>query len=197
MRTESLVINRGTVQVTSQPPLCPATPHHTPTPALNFNSPRISHGIPRGPPQHPHREPLTEGHTLLPCSPLALSLYVPIVALACLLQGGRQPRGESRASGPCPPSSAPPKLPGPRLRGPQDPQGILRAWVTTVLDGDARPRPGKGQRSSSLRSQLPGRSPPRPPIPDHPGLLCPGPQLSDHTQGGASSSTLGQGAAGA
>lgn len=35
------------------------------------------------------------------------------------------------------------------------------------------------------------------PIPDHPGLPCPEPQLRDHTQGGASSSTLGQGAAGA
>lgn len=72
------------MQVISQPPLRLATPHQTPTPALNFNPPMVSHRIPRGP-LSPHWEPLTEGHTLLPCSPFALSSQVPVPGLAYIL----------------------------------------------------------------------------------------------------------------
>lgn len=95
---------------------------------------------------------------------------------------------QSLASRPHPPPSTH-QFPGPRLRAPRLPKafsgcGPPRSWRATP---ESRP----GGRPGDLASSKSVPQAPSPHILDHPALLCPGPQLSDHTQGGASSSNPG------
>lgn len=130
MRTESLVINRGTVQVTSQPPWCPATPRSNP--CLQLYSPSDQSQNSQGTPDSHTLGPLLRGTpycqvrlglTLVLASwsafwgPMALKAVVGFQALS--------------------PSYSTPTIPRPKGQDSLAPQGILRVWVTMVLDDDA------------------------------------------------------------
>lgn len=144
------------MEVTSQPPLRPATPNQTATPALNFHLPQTSHGIARG--GHPNIHMVSpEGHPM-PGPPLPYPQIGPCPSLGRPFWG-RWPQGQSLASTPCPP----PIIARPKTWGPLAPQGILRVGDHSLglsHQTQARGRPGsrgaQHLRVESLAPQHPG-----------------------------------------